>query len=165
MSEDRDIQRGDAWATGGLAMTLFNTVATPNSSNHSWAYCGLNGSGTMATYSNADSHHSGGVNVLMAEGRVQFIKDSVNRTTWWGLERSPAARSPSKDSRGVPDWLMGEGSPKVPGVRRGGRSAEAGEGGQAPPQVYVTLGAKPRNRPHRDEAAYLLEAAVFRTLT
>src|SRR5262249_5706904 len=31
-----DKQRGDAWATGGMAMTLFNTVATPNAYNDSW---------------------------------------------------------------------------------------------------------------------------------
>ena len=66
-------------------MTLFNTVATPNGSNDAWAYCGQNGSGTMATFSNADSYHPGGVNVLMADGSVKFIKDSINQTTWWAL--------------------------------------------------------------------------------
>src|SRR5262249_11833425 len=70
-----DKQRGDAWATGGLAMTLFNTVATPNAYNDTWAYCGNPGSGTMATFSNADSYHPGGVNVLMADGSVRFVKD------------------------------------------------------------------------------------------
>jgi prepilin-type N-terminal cleavage/methylation domain-containing protein/prepilin-type processing-associated H-X9-DG protein len=80
-----DKQRGDAWATGGLAMTLFNTVATPNAYNNSWAYCGNPGSGTMATFSNADSYHSGGINALMADGSVRFIKNSINPTTWWAL--------------------------------------------------------------------------------
>jgi prepilin-type N-terminal cleavage/methylation domain-containing protein/prepilin-type processing-associated H-X9-DG protein len=77
--------RGDAWATGGMAMTLFNTVATPNAYNDQWAYCGNNGSGTMSNFSNADSYHSGGVNVLMADGHVSFIKDSINQRTWWAL--------------------------------------------------------------------------------
>jgi prepilin-type N-terminal cleavage/methylation domain-containing protein/prepilin-type processing-associated H-X9-DG protein len=93
-----DKQRGDAWATGGMAMTLFNTIAPPNSSNDSWAYCGLNGSGTMATYSNADSYHPGGVNVLMADGHVQFIKDSINIKTWWGLGTIAGSEVISSDS-------------------------------------------------------------------
>jgi prepilin-type N-terminal cleavage/methylation domain-containing protein/prepilin-type processing-associated H-X9-DG protein len=79
-----DRQRGDAWATGGMAMTLFNTVGTPNANNVQWAYCGKGG-GTEANFSNADSYHPGGVNVLMADGHVQFIKDSINQKTWWGL--------------------------------------------------------------------------------
>jgi prepilin-type N-terminal cleavage/methylation domain-containing protein/prepilin-type processing-associated H-X9-DG protein len=80
-----DKQRGDAWATGGMAMTLFNTVATPNANNDTWAYCGNNGSGTMATFSNADSYHPGGVNVLLADGSVRFIKNTINPVTWWSL--------------------------------------------------------------------------------
>ncbi len=80
-----DKQRGDAWATGGMAMTLFNTVVTPNAFNDEWAYCGQNGSGTMATFSNADSYHPGGVNVLLADGHVIFVKNSINQATWWAL--------------------------------------------------------------------------------
>jgi prepilin-type N-terminal cleavage/methylation domain-containing protein/prepilin-type processing-associated H-X9-DG protein len=80
-----DAQRGDAWATGGMAMTLFNTVAPPNAYSDTWSYCGQNGSGTMASISNADSYHPGGVNVLMADGHVAFIKDSINLATWWAL--------------------------------------------------------------------------------
>jgi prepilin-type N-terminal cleavage/methylation domain-containing protein/prepilin-type processing-associated H-X9-DG protein len=80
-----DAQRGDSWAIGGMAMTLFNTVVPPNGSNNQWAYCGSNNSGTMANFSNSDSYHTGGVNVLVADGHVQFVKNSVNLTTWWAL--------------------------------------------------------------------------------
>jgi prepilin-type N-terminal cleavage/methylation domain-containing protein/prepilin-type processing-associated H-X9-DG protein len=93
-----DKQRGDAWATGGLAMTLFNTVATPNAYNDTWAYCGNSGSGTMATFSNADSYHPGGVNVLMADGSVKFIKDSISQNTWWGLGTIGGGEVISSDS-------------------------------------------------------------------
>jgi prepilin-type processing-associated H-X9-DG protein len=33
----------------------------------------------------ATSNHPGGVNVCMGDGHVQFIKDTVNLTTWWAL--------------------------------------------------------------------------------
>jgi prepilin-type N-terminal cleavage/methylation domain-containing protein/prepilin-type processing-associated H-X9-DG protein len=93
-----DKQRGDAWATGGMAMTLFNTVATPNAYNDTWAYCGRDGSGTMAAFSNADSYHPGGVNVLMADGSVKFIKDTINQRTWWSLGTINGGEVVSSDS-------------------------------------------------------------------
>jgi prepilin-type N-terminal cleavage/methylation domain-containing protein/prepilin-type processing-associated H-X9-DG protein len=80
-----DAQRGDTWSTGGMPMTLFNTVVTPNGASRLWSYCDRANSGTTSNYSNADSYHSGGVNVLMTDGSVKFIKDSVNQSTWWGL--------------------------------------------------------------------------------
>jgi prepilin-type processing-associated H-X9-DG protein len=39
----------------------------------------------VANFSNADSYHPGGVNVLMADGSVRFLKDSLNQMTWWCL--------------------------------------------------------------------------------
>jgi prepilin-type processing-associated H-X9-DG protein len=39
----------------------------------------------QATYSNASSNHPGGVNTLMLDGSVKFIKDSVAQNTWWSL--------------------------------------------------------------------------------
>jgi prepilin-type N-terminal cleavage/methylation domain-containing protein/prepilin-type processing-associated H-X9-DG protein len=93
-----DKQRGDAWATGGMAMTLFNTVATPNAYNDTWAYCGRDGSGTMASFSNSDSYHPGGVNVLIADGSVRFIKDTINQLTWWALGTMAGGEVQSSDS-------------------------------------------------------------------
>jgi prepilin-type N-terminal cleavage/methylation domain-containing protein/prepilin-type processing-associated H-X9-DG protein len=77
--------RGSAWSSGAMVMTLFNTVATPNAESDTWASCGGNDSVGMSNFSNSDSYHPGGVNVLMTDGSVRFIKDSVNRATWWGL--------------------------------------------------------------------------------
>ena len=34
-----DVQRGDNWVHGAMAMTLFNTVVTPNGESSQWAYC------------------------------------------------------------------------------------------------------------------------------
>jgi prepilin-type N-terminal cleavage/methylation domain-containing protein/prepilin-type processing-associated H-X9-DG protein len=80
-----DTQRGKNWAHGAMAFTMFNTVAGPNSINDTWCYCSNTGSGSLAAYSEADSFHPGGVNALMADGSVKFIKNSINLTTWWAL--------------------------------------------------------------------------------
>jgi prepilin-type N-terminal cleavage/methylation domain-containing protein/prepilin-type processing-associated H-X9-DG protein len=79
-----DLQRGENWAHGSMAMNMFNTIATPNAYNDTWTHCGRNAS-SRAVLSNADSYHPGGVNCGMADGSVKFIKDSVNMTTWWEL--------------------------------------------------------------------------------
>jgi prepilin-type N-terminal cleavage/methylation domain-containing protein/prepilin-type processing-associated H-X9-DG protein len=80
-----DLQRGDTWCQGSMCSTLFNTVIPPNGQNDAWAYCSMVSSGACSNLSNSDSYHPGGVNVLMADGHIQFVKDSVNQRTWWGL--------------------------------------------------------------------------------
>jgi prepilin-type N-terminal cleavage/methylation domain-containing protein/prepilin-type processing-associated H-X9-DG protein len=79
-----DLQRGEEWAHGSMAMNMFNTIVTPNAYNRTWTHCGLNAS-SRAVLSNADSYHPGGVNTLLADGSVKFIKDSINQSTWWAL--------------------------------------------------------------------------------
>jgi prepilin-type N-terminal cleavage/methylation domain-containing protein/prepilin-type processing-associated H-X9-DG protein len=80
-----DAQRGRDWAHGAMGQTLFNTVVTPNSSQHPWTHCSNIGSSVLGVFSNARSYHPGGVNVLMSDGSAKFIKDSINQNTWWGL--------------------------------------------------------------------------------
>jgi prepilin-type N-terminal cleavage/methylation domain-containing protein/prepilin-type processing-associated H-X9-DG protein len=79
--------RGIFWEVGAVGMTLFNSIVPPNSKKWMWSACRSNGGGwpDQATFSNASSNHPGGVNTLMGDGRVQFIKDSVNQNTWWAL--------------------------------------------------------------------------------
>jgi prepilin-type N-terminal cleavage/methylation domain-containing protein/prepilin-type processing-associated H-X9-DG protein len=93
-----DDQRGENWAHGCLAMTLFNTVAVPNQYDDQWTHCSAIGSTSRAALSNADSYHSGGVNVCMADGHVQFIKDAVNQRTWWSLGTRANGEVISSDS-------------------------------------------------------------------
>jgi prepilin-type processing-associated H-X9-DG protein len=92
-----DIQRGDSWQQGGICMTMFNTICTPNDQADEWAYCS-NSSGAVSNYSNADSYHPGGVNVLMADGSVKFIKNSINQTAWWSLGSIAGGEVVSSDS-------------------------------------------------------------------
>src|SRR5262249_11818382 len=93
-----DLQRGDTWCQGSMCSTLFNTVVPPNGQNDAWAYCSMVSSGACANFSNSDSYHAGGVNVLMADGHVQFIKDSVNQRGWWSLGTIAGGEVVSSDS-------------------------------------------------------------------
>jgi prepilin-type N-terminal cleavage/methylation domain-containing protein/prepilin-type processing-associated H-X9-DG protein len=78
-----DNQSGRDWAHGCLTQTMFNTVVTPN--KYRWTHCSNTSSTTMAPLCNAMSFHPGGVNTLMTDGSVKFIKDSINPTTWYAI--------------------------------------------------------------------------------
>jgi prepilin-type N-terminal cleavage/methylation domain-containing protein/prepilin-type processing-associated H-X9-DG protein len=76
--------RGLCWGYGNMGFTMFNTIARPNSIAN-WTFCGNTFSTAIPTYSEADSQHPGGINVLMGDGSVKFIKDSINQQTWFAL--------------------------------------------------------------------------------
>jgi prepilin-type N-terminal cleavage/methylation domain-containing protein/prepilin-type processing-associated H-X9-DG protein len=92
-----DLQRGENWAHGSMAMNMFNTVVPPNGFNDTWTHCGMNAS-SRAVLSNADSFHAGGVNCTMGDGSVKFIKDSINKVTWWALGTKGNGEVVSADS-------------------------------------------------------------------
>jgi prepilin-type N-terminal cleavage/methylation domain-containing protein/prepilin-type processing-associated H-X9-DG protein len=79
--------RGVFWEVGSPGMTLFNTIVPPNSTTYPWGSCRPNEGGWAndAVFNNANSRHSSGVNVMMADGHVQFIRSSINQRTWWAL--------------------------------------------------------------------------------
>jgi prepilin-type N-terminal cleavage/methylation domain-containing protein/prepilin-type processing-associated H-X9-DG protein len=91
-----DNQRGITWFHGSIAFTMIQTVTTPNSVN--WTYCSSTTSGSAATFSEADSYHSGGINVLMGDGSVRFIKSTVNQITWMALGTRSGGEVISADS-------------------------------------------------------------------
>jgi len=79
---------GERWGWGDTAMTMFNTIVPPNSTQHRWSAC-RNACDTCSpdssSFVNATSKHSGGVNVAFADGSVRFIKDSVSQRVWMAL--------------------------------------------------------------------------------
>ena len=92
--------RGIFWEVGSLGMTMFNTIAPPNSAQYNWGDCRYTGGGypNDATFANANSLHPGGVNVLMADGSCRFVKNSINMYTWWAMGTKANGEVISADS-------------------------------------------------------------------
>jgi len=81
-------QRGQVWALGERAYTMFNTVIPPNSKDYPWSLCKLGSLGSApgeTQFINASSYHPGGANFVFGDGSVKFIKDSINMQTYWAL--------------------------------------------------------------------------------
>jgi prepilin-type N-terminal cleavage/methylation domain-containing protein/prepilin-type processing-associated H-X9-DG protein len=55
------------------------------------------GAGDKAAYAGARSRHPGGLNVLLGDGSVRFIKDSINMPTWMGLNTMASGEVISSD--------------------------------------------------------------------
>ena len=72
--------RGGQWINGHFGHTLYNHFYPPNAAK--WD-CG-NGSHNKGLTA-ARSHHSGGVNLLLGDGSVRFVSNSVTLTTWRAL--------------------------------------------------------------------------------
>jgi len=87
--------RGNYWGWGAEAMSLFNTIVPPSSTQYQWSFCrgGCNGccSGNPCNLAdhgeiaNANSQHPGGSNVLLGDGSVRFMKGSLAIQVWWAL--------------------------------------------------------------------------------
>jgi prepilin-type N-terminal cleavage/methylation domain-containing protein/prepilin-type processing-associated H-X9-DG protein len=96
--------RGNYWGWGAEAMSMFNTVAPPNNPTYKFNQCrySCSGCGTgSADHSDivvATSFHSGGVNVLMADGSVKFVKSSISMQTWWAIGSKDKGEVVSADS-------------------------------------------------------------------
>jgi prepilin-type N-terminal cleavage/methylation domain-containing protein/prepilin-type processing-associated H-X9-DG protein len=89
------ISQGEMWWDGHPETGLYNHVMTPNlwscdDSNNSWV--------NDAAAATASSRHPGGVNVLMADGSVKFIKSTVSNVTWWALGTAANGEVVSADS-------------------------------------------------------------------
>ncbi len=95
------VANGNRWGWGAMSITLFNTVVTPNSKLYPWNSCRdqCGGCGPDdSIFSNAQSNHPGGVNVMFADGSVRFVKDSINQQAWMALGTKDMSEVISSDS-------------------------------------------------------------------
>ncbi len=82
-------QMGGTWAVGNLAFTVYNHVGPPGSTSCS-GMAGMMMPGEMALVNESyqsppTSNHSGGVNLLLGDGSVRFMKNSVGLSVWRAL--------------------------------------------------------------------------------
>jgi len=90
---------GNRWGWGAMSMTLFNTVVTPNGAPWNTCRDSCPGCGPDdSLFSNAQSNHPGGVNVMFGDGSVKFVKDSISPKTWMALGTRASGEVISSDS-------------------------------------------------------------------
>jgi len=70
--------RGISWADGRTHSTGFQTILPPNSPSCAGR---LSGIGQLGGIYSASSNHTGGVNVAIADGSIQFISDTISCAT------------------------------------------------------------------------------------
>lgn len=71
------------WHRGYYFSTLYNHMYTPNARSFDCCHgCGFPGGDSEETIMTARSYHPGGVNVLMGDGQVRFVSDSVDEGIW-----------------------------------------------------------------------------------
>jgi prepilin-type N-terminal cleavage/methylation domain-containing protein len=79
---------GASWAVGDMTCTTYDHVSTPNTRSCAAMDSGMMMSGSMvnmAVQLPPTSFHAGGVNVLLGDGTVRFVKDSINLNAWRAL--------------------------------------------------------------------------------
>jgi prepilin-type N-terminal cleavage/methylation domain-containing protein/prepilin-type processing-associated H-X9-DG protein len=91
-----DRRRGFMWATGEIRCTTYNHYYTPNTRVPD---CVTNdftpgpGIYTAVGWRAARSRHAGGVNVLLGDGSVRFVRDSVSLAAWRALATKAGGES------------------------------------------------------------------------
>ena len=78
----QDSRNGYTWILSDTLSTLYNHVTRPNSEVPD---CGLDGNAPYPGLFPARSWHLGGVNVLMADGAVRFVSETIDLPTWVAL--------------------------------------------------------------------------------
>jgi prepilin-type N-terminal cleavage/methylation domain-containing protein/prepilin-type processing-associated H-X9-DG protein len=84
--------RGDRWINGGYLSTLYNHYALPNPPIFDCINA-ANNYGLAA----ARSGHSGGVNLMLCDGSVRFVSNSISLPTWQALATRSGGDIPGPD--------------------------------------------------------------------
>jgi prepilin-type N-terminal cleavage/methylation domain-containing protein/prepilin-type processing-associated H-X9-DG protein len=94
--------RGYRWQTGSPGLTLTNIIITPNSQRFAFSACRWDCSAGCGTdfghLFTPCSTHPGGVNTLMVDGSVKFVKDTVSQAVWMSLGSRDGSEVISSDS-------------------------------------------------------------------
>jgi prepilin-type N-terminal cleavage/methylation domain-containing protein/prepilin-type processing-associated H-X9-DG protein len=83
-----DRRRGFLWATGEIRSASYNHFYPPNAATYDCVTNDITpgpGVFTAVGFRAARSNHSGGVNVLLGDGSVRFVRNSVDLATWRAL--------------------------------------------------------------------------------
>jgi prepilin-type N-terminal cleavage/methylation domain-containing protein/prepilin-type processing-associated H-X9-DG protein len=88
---------GESWALGLVGYSQGTLAVPPNSK---YPNCSTDGGGTIESVGSyaLSSFHPGGANVLMLDGSVRFLKDSVSNPTLWALGSIKQGEVISSDS-------------------------------------------------------------------
>jgi prepilin-type N-terminal cleavage/methylation domain-containing protein/prepilin-type processing-associated H-X9-DG protein len=81
-------QQGATWSMGEMVSTTYNHVAPPNNRTCAGMDATMMGSMSMAgmpVQIPPSSYHPGGANLLLGDGSVRFIKDSIDLRVWRAL--------------------------------------------------------------------------------
>ncbi len=84
-------EKGAMWSLGEQGYSMMNFIQVPNDSQYPFGTCtilgdGADGGADDSAFCGPESYHPGGANVLLCDGSVRFIKNSVNRTAvMWSL--------------------------------------------------------------------------------
>jgi hypothetical protein len=73
MTPDGKASRGGNWADGAISWSGFNTILPPNSPS-----CDTESEQRLEGVFSASSNHQGGTHILMGDGAVVFITDSID---------------------------------------------------------------------------------------
>ena len=94
---DKTITLGEAWAFGLVGYSQGNVLQGPNPKSPN---CNIHASGSIENPGvfGLSSYHPGGANVLMLDGSVRFLKDSVSNPTIWALGSIKQGEIVSSDS-------------------------------------------------------------------
>jgi prepilin-type processing-associated H-X9-DG protein len=89
LNDPQESRGGESWAVTGFHFSDYNHCLTPNPAASN---CALDDSTEdfhtrtlHAGVFSATSRHGGGVNAMLMDGSVRFVKDSVNLRAWRAL--------------------------------------------------------------------------------